>query len=333
LSVKNILCILPIESCQLPSGEQSRLQRLPISTNNDRFELSFDTSGTQQSIWVIPSMPSCWQGNGTLQLDCYGFMESSNSGNIQLAASIEAVTPGDTLNLNSAASFDSSNSQTQTVAGTTGNVFLTTITLTNRDSVSVGDCVRIKLQKTGGSSTGNYRLYGVNLVESGITNLKLGDFDTIELAAGMPLAFPSSQGSDGQVLTTDGSGNLSWGGIPTRYSFGFGGGSPAEVALNVGFNLNVDYDGTIEDITLISKTGPIGDDLIVDVNLNGTSIWNSTPSNRVKIVDGSTFGRQTSFDTSAVSKDDVLSIDVDQIGSTFAGQDCVLQIKVLSNIS
>lgn len=76
-----------------------------------------------------------------------------------------------------------------------------------------------------------------------------------------------------------------------------------------------------------SNTGPTGADLIFDINKNGTSIWNSTQSNRVKIVAGGTSGSQTSFDTTTLAQDDILSIDVDQIGSTIAGSDVVVYLK------
>lgn len=75
------------------------------------------------------------------------------------------------------------------------------------------------------------------------------------------------------------------------------------------------------------KTAPVGADLIIDINKNGTSIWNVTPSNRLKITDGNTTGSQTSFDTTSISEGDLLTLDIDQVGSTTAGSDLTVELK------
>src|SRR6185436_15308144 len=79
------------------------------------------------------------------------------------------------------------------------------------------------------------------------------------------------------------------------------------------------FPGKIIKVWAIAKSGPTGADLIFDINIGGTSIWASTQSNRIKITAGSTTGTQTSFDTATFVAGDELSIDIDQIGSTFAG--------------
>lgn len=85
---------------------------------------------------------------------------------------------------------------------------------------------------------------------------------------------------------------------------------------------------TIQKVIADVKTAPTGADLIVDINIGGTSIWNVTPANRVKIVATNTTGSQTSFDTVAIVEDDLLDIDIDQIGSTVAGADLTVTLKV-----
>lgn len=75
------------------------------------------------------------------------------------------------------------------------------------------------------------------------------------------------------------------------------------------------------------KTGPTGADLIVDINKNGTSIWNATPANRLTVSAGNTEGTQTSFDTTSLAEGDTLTIDVDQVGSTVAGADLLVQLR------
>jgi hypothetical protein len=85
--------------------------------------------------------------------------------------------------------------------------------------------------------------------------------------------------------------------------------------------------GTIIRASAVAKTGPTGADLIFDINLNGTTIW-STQSNRLTIAASATEGATTTFNTTAVSQNDNLSIDVDQIGSTIAGSDITVQLEI-----
>ncbi len=75
------------------------------------------------------------------------------------------------------------------------------------------------------------------------------------------------------------------------------------------------------------KTGPTGAALIIDLNKNGTSIWNATQANRVQIAAAATSGTQTSFDTTALVEGDLLVPDIDQIGSTIAGADLTIILK------
>lgn len=75
------------------------------------------------------------------------------------------------------------------------------------------------------------------------------------------------------------------------------------------------------------KTGPTGADLILDINKNGGSLWNSTPANRLKITDGATSGSQSSFDTTSLDDEDLLTMDIDQVGSTIAGSDLSIYLR------
>ena len=84
---------------------------------------------------------------------------------------------------------------------------------------------------------------------------------------------------------------------------------------------------TINKVYGAVKTAPSGDDILIDVNLNATSIWDSNQNNRLTIADGATTGNQTSFDTTALSEGDLLTMDVDQIGSSTAGADLTVEVK------
>lgn len=121
------------------------------------------------------------------------------------------------------------------------------------------------------------------------------------------------------------------GGGGTTYwapSWGLGIGTPCTVGVNKTLNIIVPFSGTITKWYMSAQTGPVGADLIIDINLNGTSIWNSNPSNRAKIINGNDYGSGTNFDTTTVSEGDIITIDIDQVGSSTAGQDVTVMLKV-----
>ena len=76
-----------------------------------------------------------------------------------------------------------------------------------------------------------------------------------------------------------------------------------------------------------AKAAPTGATLIFDINIGGTSIWDSTPANRIQIDPGATAGTQSSFDTTAIAPGDLLTIDVDQIGATVEGADVTVALS------
>jgi len=75
------------------------------------------------------------------------------------------------------------------------------------------------------------------------------------------------------------------------------------------------------------KTAPVGANIVVDINVNGTSIWNTTPANRLSIVAGSDTGNQTLFDTTQLSDGDLLTFDLDTVGSSTAGADITIELR------
>jgi hypothetical protein len=86
---------------------------------------------------------------------------------------------------------------------------------------------------------------------------------------------------------------------------------------------------TITRVQAYADTAPVGADLIIDININGTSIWASTPANRLKITAGSNSGNQTSFDTASIPANTRVSVDIDQVGSsTPGGNDLLINIEI-----
>jgi hypothetical protein len=107
------------------------------------------------------------------------------------------------------------------------------------------------------------------------------------------------------------------------YVFDLGLATPITTGNNKTNGLIVSRAGKIVKAFAYCKTAPTGADLIVDINLNGNTIW-STQANRLKIVATQTSGNQTSFNTTALAEGDILTIDVDQVGSTIPGQDITI---------
>lgn len=101
------------------------------------------------------------------------------------------------------------------------------------------------------------------------------------------------------------------------------------VGTNVAGPLIVPKALTITKAYLYIVTVNTGASLIVDINLNGTSIWNTTQANRLTLAAGDADGKttQTSFDTTALAEGDILTMDIDQVGSTIPGTNLVVQIK------
>jgi hypothetical protein len=73
-------------------------------------------------------------------------------------------------------------------------------------------------------------------------------------------------------------------------------------------------------------TAPTGSDAIVDVNLDGASMF-TTQANRPRITAGSTIGALTAPDITAVAAGQAVTVDIDQIGSSVAGSDLTVLIE------
>lgn len=89
---------------------------------------------------------------------------------------------------------------------------------------------------------------------------------------------------------------------------------------NASFRLRAKQAITFLEAELLVKTAPTGAALIVDINLNGTTLF-TTQANRPEIAISATEGESTTFNVETGADDDVFTIDVDQVGSTVAGAD------------
>lgn len=103
-------------------------------------------------------------------------------------------------------------------------------------------------------------------------------------------------------------------------------GENATTGVNKTNKLIADKAYTITKAYAYATTAPTGAALIFDINKNGTTIW-ITQANRVQVEAAANYGTQTSFDVTTLAEGDVLSIDIDQIGSTLPGADITVQLK------
>jgi len=72
-------------------------------------------------------------------------------------------------------------------------------------------------------------------------------------------------------------------------------------------------------------TAPTGATVIVDINKNGTTMF-TTQANRPTVATSALVTSTTLPDVTSVADGDLITMDVDQIGSTIIGKDLVVQV-------
>ena len=118
------------------------------SVFNGRPVMKFNDTNEQAALSPEAVMPGQYAG-GVLTIDIHFFTTSDNTNDLAMDAYVEAKTPGtDTLDMNTADSWDTANSGTISVSGSTaGDPLTLSITLTNKDSVAAGDLVRFGIRR------------------------------------------------------------------------------------------------------------------------------------------------------------------------------------------
>jgi hypothetical protein len=109
---------------------------------------AFDDTDEEAVVSAELVMPANYAG-GTLTADVLWATASDNTNDLALDLFVEAITPNaDTLDMEAATSWDSANSGTASVAGSTaGDLQRLSVTLTNKDNVVAGDLVRIGIRR------------------------------------------------------------------------------------------------------------------------------------------------------------------------------------------
>jgi hypothetical protein len=141
--------VLTPTSAQFPSANFPQL--LTIHSTERIFALAFDASTVETALWRT-IVPQGW--TGTLIAIITYCMASATSGLVDFEVSVQAVTDGDSLDIDAATSYDTANGITApTVPGTAGYIDQVTCTLTNNDSSAAGDWITFKLERDADDGT------------------------------------------------------------------------------------------------------------------------------------------------------------------------------------
>ena len=116
-----------------------------LMLSNRRPVLAFDASTSETAYWTFVA-PQGITGAWTAVIS-YA-MASATTGGVAFDVALEAISSGDALDTDAAASFDSVNTGTDSaVPGTAGYMEQISITLTNADSIAAADLVRVSVAR------------------------------------------------------------------------------------------------------------------------------------------------------------------------------------------
>jgi hypothetical protein len=85
---------------------------------------------------------------------------------------------------------------------------------------------------------------------------------------------------------------------------------------------------TFTDAAASVAIAPSGQDVVIDLNKNGVTVW-TNQTHRLKIAAGNNMGGTKTFDVATIAPDEYLTIDIDQIGTAFPGKDLEFQLLMV----
>lgn len=155
-------CIFTPNSAEFPAAAFPALTLI-----NRRPVLAFDAATDETAYWTAIAPQGL---TGTLLAIVTYMMASATSGAVYWEGILEAVTDGDATDLDAGTSFGTTNSANGTVPATAGYIDQITITLTNADSIAVGDYFRLSINRDANNAsdtaTGDAYLLAVELRDS-----------------------------------------------------------------------------------------------------------------------------------------------------------------------
>jgi hypothetical protein len=112
--------------------------------------LAYDATADEAAYWSLV-VPQGWTSAYTVVISF--IMASATSGNVVWGATVQAITDGDTFDLDAGESYDTENTVTTAVPGTAGYLKQSSITLTNNDSSAAADYLRIRIRRVGSNGS------------------------------------------------------------------------------------------------------------------------------------------------------------------------------------
>lgn len=83
-------------------------------------------------------------------------------------------------------------------------------------------------------------------------------------------------------------------------------------------------DFYIQEVWASVGTAPTGATVIVDLNINGTTIFTTQATRPTIAIAGFASGQVTNMEATRISDGDYITVDIDQIGSSVAGADIIV---------
>jgi hypothetical protein len=84
---------------------------------------------------------------------------------------------------------------------------------------------------------------------------------------------------------------------------------------------------TLSNVRASVALAPIGSDIVIDVNKNGTTVF-TTQANRPRIFAGQTTVATATPNVTTLAHGDYITVDIDSVGSITPGSDLTVQIEL-----
>lgn len=125
----------------------------PLTLVNARPVLAYDASTDETAYWTFTAPQGL---TGALSVIIHVFGNAAGTNSTYWEAALEAITPGDATDLDSATSFDTVNTGNVAMPTTQGHQTSVSITLTNNDSIAAGDYVRLSIARDANNASDNF---------------------------------------------------------------------------------------------------------------------------------------------------------------------------------
>lgn len=132
----------------------------------------------------------------------------------------------------------------------------------------------------------------------------------------------TATGSSGSLLISQGTAAPKWANPVGGMVWYLGGTQEAGTAK--GARVRIPLDLTLTGVTMDIAGAPTGAALIADINKNGTSIFSTKPQIAAGAVTG---GSNAVFAETSLPLDSIVTIDIDQVGSVFAGSGLTINLR------